>query len=269
MRLLALETSARIASVAMLDFQLDTPAFSESGDTQLEENGLPAVVHDSSQKSGLAIAPPESHYSGATPQRRPASSSVTLIRTIQQALAEKNWSPSDVDVVAVTVGPGSFTGLRIGLVTAKTFGYAAKAQVIGVNTLEVLASQARKIAKTHSGPDTQFQNIKVAIDAGRNQLFVGQYPFEYSKSAQLAPHESAPDFRIEEKSTWLRQIGNDEIATGPALSRMQQELSDLKRSGDTVEVAPESCWTPTAASVGLVGVAKVLETKDHLSLIHI
>ena len=50
--------------------------------------------------------------------------------------------PRDVQRVAVTVGPGSFTGLRVGVTTAKTFAYAVGAAVIGIDTLEVIAAQA-------------------------------------------------------------------------------------------------------------------------------
>jgi len=264
LRLLALETSARNASVAMLENQLDTPAFSESADSQLEElaeNGPMTAVDENAQESASQHPNPESPHNSPFSKRRQPSSSVTLIRTIQQALAEKGWAPTDVDVVAVTVGPGSFTGLRIGLVTAKTFAYAAKARVVGVNTLEVIASQTRS-AMPQASPDGHFKTIKVAIDAGRNQLFVGQYAFDREPSQQGLPDSA---FHLEEKSTWLRQIGSDEIATGPALFRMQQELIDLKNEeSNSFNVAPESCWTPTAMSVGLVGATKFLATDDDL-----
>lgn len=259
MRLLALETSARNASVAMLENQLDTPAFSESGDEQLEENGNPTAADETGQKSGSQQSNPESRHNLSSPQLRQSSSSVTLVKTIQQALAKKEWAPADIDVVAVTVGPGSFTGLRIGLVTAKTFAYATKARVVGVNTLEVIASQTRT-AISRTAPEARFKSIKVAIDAGRNQLFVGQYPFDPDNSELSQPEA---DFHIEEKSAWLSQIGHDEIATGPALFKMQQDLSDLKSSGkDSIAVAPESCWTPIAITVGLVGAANILATED-------
>ena len=54
-------------------------------------------------------------------------------------LSEAGWRPRDVELVAVTIGPGSFTGLRIGVTTAKTFAYAVKCQAMGIDTLEGVA----------------------------------------------------------------------------------------------------------------------------------
>src|SRR5262245_56901299 len=62
-----------------------------------------------------------------------------LAPAIQQLLIATEWSPKSIDPVAVTVGPGSFTGLRIGVTTAKAIAYAVGADVLGVNTLEPLA----------------------------------------------------------------------------------------------------------------------------------
>src|SRR4029078_6236163 len=69
-----------------------------------------------------------------------------LAPTIQRLLAQAEWSPKSVELVAVTVGPGSFTGLRIGVTTAKAFAYAVGADVLGVNTLEALALLATPLA---------------------------------------------------------------------------------------------------------------------------
>src|SRR5688572_13194474 len=80
MRLLALETSGMSGSVAVL-----------------EPPGPPLVVPlEPSQRSARALAP-----------------------AVHEALTRAGWKPSDVEVVAVTSGPGSFTGLRIGVTTAK------------------------------------------------------------------------------------------------------------------------------------------------------
>ena len=66
-------------------------------------------------------------------------SAQSLAPGIRDLLARVAWQPADVDLVAVTVGPGSFTGLRIGVATAKAFAYAVGAEVLGIDTHEVLA----------------------------------------------------------------------------------------------------------------------------------
>lgn len=63
-----------------------------------------------------------------------------LLKSIDDALTAIGWRPRDIDGFAVTVGPGSFTGLRIGLTTIKTLAWASKKAYIGVPSLDVLAA---------------------------------------------------------------------------------------------------------------------------------
>lgn len=65
--------------------------------------------------------------------------SVNLMPLIKRALQEANILPEQLKAIAVSTGPGSFTGLRIGISTAKTLAQVWELPVIGVNTLEALA----------------------------------------------------------------------------------------------------------------------------------
>src|SRR5205823_153504 len=80
-------------------------------------------------------------------------------------LATANWLPKEVELVAVTVGPGSFTGLRIGVTTAKAFAYAIGAEVVGVNTLDALAAQALPSPSP----------LWAILDAQRQELFAAKF----------------------------------------------------------------------------------------------
>lgn len=66
--------------------------------------------------------------------------SVKLLPAIETLLAECGVTPQNLDLIAVTKGPGSFTGLRIGVVTAKTMAYALHVPLVGVNTLDAIAA---------------------------------------------------------------------------------------------------------------------------------
>ena len=65
-----------------------------------------------------------------------------LLQKLDELLAEANAQPSDLDALVVGLGPGSFTGLRIGLATAKTIAYSRNAPIVGVSTTEALALAA-------------------------------------------------------------------------------------------------------------------------------
>src|SRR4051794_34713772 len=57
-------------------------------------------------------------------------------------LREAGWQPAQISHVIVGLGPGSYTGLRVGIMSAKTFSYVTKALLIGVPTFETLAAAA-------------------------------------------------------------------------------------------------------------------------------
>ncbi|MBC8113901.1 MAG: tRNA (adenosine(37)-N6)-threonylcarbamoyltransferase complex dimerization subunit type 1 TsaB, partial [Candidatus Saccharimonas sp.] len=63
----------------------------------------------------------------------------SLVLELHELLKSHGAKPRDVKAVAVSKGPGSFTGLRVGLVCAKTFAYATGCQFVAVNTFEAIA----------------------------------------------------------------------------------------------------------------------------------
>ncbi len=80
---------------------------------------------------------------------------------IQVALAEAGLNVRDVDRIAVDIGPGRFTGLRVGLTTARALALAVDKPVVGISSLELLAVDASDVA----GP------VCAVIDARRNEVF--------------------------------------------------------------------------------------------------
>ena len=97
---------------------------------------------ETSGSSGSVAALDEGRLIVERPLAAGSRSAQSLAPGIDSLLAEVGWLVGGVDLVAVTQGPGSFTGLRIGVTTAKALAYAGETQVIGVNTLEVIARQA-------------------------------------------------------------------------------------------------------------------------------
>lgn len=90
--------------------------------------------------------------------------SVLLLTKIDELLKKSNLEIKDVDKIYVSNGPGSFTGIRIGVTTAKTIAYGLNKEINTVSELEVLASV-----------DTNKKYIVPLIDARRNYVYTGMY----------------------------------------------------------------------------------------------
>ncbi len=162
-------------------------------------------------------------------QRRSARS---LAPAIAELLDEAGWRPQDVQLVAVATGPGSFTGLRIGVTTAKAFAYAASCQVIDVHTLEAIAARA----------DANVSRLWVVLDAERGELFAA----EFARTADGALREVAPTSIVAHEA-WLASLAPGSVVTGPGLERLQDRLP----SGVTI-IEP-ALWAPIASVVGRLG----------------
>jgi len=169
-------------------------------------------------------------------------SAQSLAPALAELLQQLGWQAADLDLIAVTSGPGSFTGLRVGVTTAKTLAYAAGAEVLGVNTLEVIATQAAPDAKS---PDAS-SNVKITavIDAQRGKLYSASFT-----RAGDAPICCVEETHIIESSDWLARRQPGELVTGPGLSRLTDDLP----AG--VIVVESQDWAPRATTVGKLAVA--------------
>ena len=91
---------------------------------------------------------------------------------IAELLETQNCTLQELDAIAVTLGPGSYTGLRVGLASAKGMAYALNKPLVGLSTLSALAHAALKKVPTDFG--TAFQVFSM-IDARRMEVFGGLY----------------------------------------------------------------------------------------------
>jgi len=97
---------------------------------------------------------------------------------IEEMMSESGYSLSDLSAVAVTIGPGSYTGLRVGLASAKGICFALDKPLLTINTLQVMAWAAIKDHTTQTplpDPATLFCPL---IDARRMEVFTGLYTLE-------------------------------------------------------------------------------------------
>lgn len=108
--------------------------------------------------------------------------SESIVRAVDLVLSTAGLSLADLSAVAVTSGPGSFTGLRIGMATAKGLSLAAGVPLAGFSTLEVLASA---LASTVDR-DPPFR-VCALLEAGRGQLYRGYFLMEREPSGNVLP----------------------------------------------------------------------------------
>jgi tRNA threonylcarbamoyl adenosine modification protein YeaZ len=97
---------------------------------------------------------------------------------IRAALREQQAAPSDVSDVVVGTGPGPFTGLRVGIVTAHTFAFALGLPVHGVCSLDALAHQVWRVGRRG--------DLLVATDARRKEVYAASYALGDSGAVRVS-----------------------------------------------------------------------------------
>ena len=163
------------------------------------------------------------------PGRRHAQA---LVREIDELLKQNGLISSDVDLVAVSRGPGSFTGLRVGMVFAKTFAYAAQCRFIEIDTFEAIAENL---------PQT-IRQVLIIEDAQRDDLFVGEYVRDQANGwNQVSP------IRIVSRDEFLKDRMPSDTITGPGIKK----LGDFNSAGNWLNEVDVS--QPQAGVVAKLG----------------
>lgn len=164
----------------------------------------------------------------------PQTFSETLMPLVEEVI-ESSGAFNKIDAVAVSIGPGSFTGLRIGLATAKALAYAWRTKIIGVPTLAVLAE------------NFPFAKVLPLVDAQKNRAYCQLFQNgEALTEAQVKPIDAA----VVEAA----QTGGEIFLCGDVLGK-------IKTLPDNVRLAPPHLKLPKAACVALRG--KILLDAGH------
>jgi tRNA threonylcarbamoyladenosine biosynthesis protein TsaB len=212
-RIIALETSERIGSVALLNAEYDAQLVMQSETMN--------VVR-------------------ATQLPDEPRSAQTLLPALHEMLTDCGWRADQLDLVCVTAGPGSFTGLRIGVTVAKALAYATGAKLVGVPTLSTLAASV-PIGKSR---------LWAILDAQRQELFTACFDDSEPLTAK-----SDPKVTILSIEAWLSQLQAGDTVVGTPLKKLAERLP----AG--VEIADPSSWVAQAEMVGRLGIAVFLAGK--------
>lgn len=141
---------------------------------------------------GVAVAD-ENRLLGEVITNQKKNHSVRLMPTIQSLLDDLDLSPRELDGIAVAKGPGSYTGVRIGVATAKSLSWSLQRPLVGISSLEVLAAHFR------------YENrlISPLFDARRGQVFTGLY--RGSENGRL---QRVEEDRIILLDDWLQSLSD-------------------------------------------------------------
>lgn len=189
MVILGIETSAKVGSVAVLG----------EDETPFEHSFTAGLVHG-----------------------------VELLPAIAGVLDDAGLNRSDIDAVAVSRGPGSYTGIRVGVAGAKTLAWALGTKVVGVCSLEVVAANAPEAAG----------RLHVVIDARRKRVYTQIF---INSGGRLQPVTQPEVMPAEEAA---ERIEKGDAVTGDALDGYAELFA--ASHGDMTE---EATWQPRAGEL--------------------
>lgn len=141
--------------------------------------------------------------------------SVQLMPAINQMLMDCKMTPQDLNLIAVGHGPGSFTGVRIGLTTAKTLAWSLSIPIVAVSSLEVLA---------YNG--ILFNGLVCPFfDARRGQVYTGLYQAEGFE--EMAPVKDEVNILLTDWLEELRASGEPILFISSQLSIHQEKIREV------------------------------------------
>ncbi|MEW6219327.1 MAG: tRNA (adenosine(37)-N6)-threonylcarbamoyltransferase complex dimerization subunit type 1 TsaB [Thermodesulfobacteriota bacterium] len=160
-----------------------------------------------------------------------------LLAAVDRLLRELDLGAADLAAVAVSQGPGSFTGLRIGLATAKGLAMAAGIPVLGVPTLDALAWQTTPTSLL----------VCPLLDARKGEVFTARYRWQ-PDSAQL---RRVSDYQALPPEALAASLAEPVLLLGDGLVAYRQLLATAL--GDLATMVPLATVFPRASVVGWLG----------------
>lgn len=162
-----------------------------------------------------------------------------LMPSIEWLLKTSCVSIHDIDAFAVSIGPGSFTGLRIGLSTAKGFSYATGKPVVPVPTLDAFARTL---------PFCSYM-ICPLFDARKNELYAALYKWEGDVCRKVLPETAISPAEL------MKQIHERTVFMGEGAALYKEVISGTLR--DNAVFAPASRMSPAASAVAEIAEEKL------------
>lgn len=201
--------------------------------------GSVALVRD-----GSVLAEITTHSIAASPRAKMATHSTNLVPAIEKLISDVKLEISDCDLLAVGLGPGSFTGVRVAIATMKGYALALRKPIIGVSSMDALALANKE--RLPSGCST----LAVVVDAGRGEVYCSAYAvldrqfFKVNETAIFGPEQLGARFLT------------PTFFIGPEVESWRAKLENVLGKRALVDAQPGH---PSAALVGLLAEEKYSE----------
>ena len=155
--------------------------------------------------------------------------SITLMPTIEFLMASIDWKPTDLDRIVVAEGPGSYTGLRIAVATAKTLAQTLKIDLVGVSSLLALVPE-------------EIEGLAIPVmDARRNHVYAGFY-----QEDQLV----YPEGHLSFEAVLERVKGAEKVTFLGEVEAFREQIQEALPNAQMVETLPD------AVRIGRLGLTK-------------
>jgi tRNA threonylcarbamoyladenosine biosynthesis protein TsaB len=157
-----------------------------------------------------------------------------LAPALAELLIEQGWSARELDVVLVGRGPGSYTGLRVGIISAKMLAYATGCVMLAIDTFAAIARQAL----------LEVDRLDVLADAQQGKIYVQSF------QRHVGEWQPATALSIDRFENWLSRRSASAWVSGPGLTTYRARLPE------GVPVVAAGDWEPRAESLLTIGLRR-------------
>ena len=207
------------------------------------------AIESATDLAGVALADETGVLAGATVGRGRRHGE-SIAPAVQFVCARAGVSLDALDAVAVDVGPGLFTGLRVGVATAKALAFALGLPVVTATSLELLA---RGAARAACAPDADDVLLVSVVDARRGELFWAPFSIDPAGVTRVGEESLDEPGRLVARLEELASTGRRCLCLGDGARRYAAELAAVPG----VSVAGPAWDHPDAGALALLGIERL------------
>ena len=165
-----------------------------------------------------------------------------LAKTLKRILDSLGWQASDIDYFACGLGPGSFTGMRVGVATIKGLAWSLHKPIIGISTLDILARNIKAVDA----------KVVPMVDAKRNLIYCSVYKTEGSIQKRITPYLLLTEMEF------LKKMSVESIIFGDALPLYKE---NILRNIKNVTILDRDYWYPRGHNIIELALEKIKQKK--------